>query len=289
MKYEFMHEHRNEFHVARMAKVLEVSESGYYKWEARLQGGPTPLEKAEMRLGYVILDIFQRSRGSFGSRKVTAELHKRGIPVNHKRVERIMSKYGVFSRTSRKYIHTTDSSDSESIAENLIKRDFTAEEKDRKMVSDTTAIATKEGTLYIAGIIDLYGRMPVGLAMSTRNDRWLTIQALKDMLLRGCGKKGCIMHSDRGCTYASQDYREMLEKHDLVCSMSGKGDCWDNAPMESFWGKMKTEWLKPKYGTMKEAMRDVYEYVWHFYPKERPHESLGYLTPVEVYDQLAVS
>lgn len=287
MKYEFMHEHRDEFHIARMAKVLKVSESGYYKWEYRFQGGPTPREEADIKLGYVILDIFQKSRGSYGSRKITAELSKRGIPANHKRVERIMAKYGVFSRTCKKYIATTDSDHSEPIAENLLKRDFTAEAKNNKMVSDTTAIATGEGTLYVAGILDLYGRMPVGLAMDTRNDRLLTIRALKDMLLRGCGKEGCIIHSDRGSTYASQDYREMLNRHNLICSMSRKGDCWDNAPMESFWGKMKAEWLKPKYGTIKEAMRDVYEYVWHFYPRVRPHEALGYLTPAEVYEQAA--
>ncbi len=151
------------------------------------------------------------------------------------------------------------------------------------MVSDTTVVLTAQGPLYVAGILDLYGRIPVGMAMSTKNDRHLVMNALDDMLIRGCGREGCIIHSDRGSTYASKEYRELLEKHGLTCSMSRKGDCWDNAPMESFWGKMKSEWLKKKYKRMEDAARDIYEYVWHFYPCERPHETYGYLTPLEVY------
>ena len=109
------------------------------------------------------------------------------------------------------------------------------------------------------------------------------MDALKDMKMRGCGKRGCVIHSDRGSTYASKEYRELLESYGLVCSMSRKGDCWDNAPMECFWGKMKSEWLKPRYKWFEEAVRDIYEYTWHFYPMVRPHEAYGYATPYEVY------
>ena len=269
-----------------MAKVLGASESGYYKWLDRLNSPPSRKELEDMDLAREIKNIFQSSRGSYGSRKVTSRLNKgRQTPVNHKRVERLMGEYGLCSKTCNKYRYTTDSDHDEAIADNLLARDFTAEGPNEKMVSDTTVISTKEGDLYAAGIIDLYGRMPVGLAMSKNNDRFLTMDALKDMLSRGCGTKGCILHSDRGSTYAAKDYRTLMDENDLLCSMSRKGDCWDNAPMESFWGKMKSEWLKSKYDTIAEAKRDIYEYVWHFYPRERPHAANGYLTPLEYYGQ----
>lgn len=137
----------------------------------------------------------------------------------------------------------------------------------------------------MTGILDLYGRVPVGIAMNKRNDSQPVKDALEDMLIRGKGSKGCIIHSDRGSTYASKEYREMLRKNGLICSMSRKGDCWDNAPMESFCGKLKNEWLREKYCTIGEAAKDIYEYVWSFYPNERPHEALGYLTPLEVFRQ----
>lgn len=269
-----------------MAKVINASESGYYKWLARINAPLTEKEQSDIELARKIFEIFQGSRGSYGSRKITIKLNERREKrVNHKRVERLMKEYGLFSKTGKSYVCTTDSEHDEVIADNLIDRDFTADSPNEKMVSDTTVVATKQGDLYAAGILDLYGRMPVGLAMGLKNDRFLTMDALKDMTSRGLGAEGCIMHSDRGSTYAAKDYRKLLSKHGLLCSMSRKGDCWDNAPMESFWGKMKSEWLKKKYDTIDEAKKDIYEYVWHFYPKERPHATNGYLTPLEFYKQ----
>lgn len=286
MIYAFMYLHSAEFSIARMAKVLEVSVSGYYKWYTRQHQEASPKEIEDAALTAEILRIFRESRGSFGYRKITAILNK-GCkePVNHKRVARIMREYGLRSRTVKTYACTTDSDHDYPIAENLIQRDFTAAGKNEKMVSDTTVISTGEGNLYVAGILDLYGRMPVGFAMSIHNDRFLVMEALEDMLIRGCGKQGCILHSDRGSTYASDDYRKLLEENQLVCSMSRKGDCWDNAPMESFWGKMKSEWLKKKYATIDEAKRDVIKYIWEFYPRMRPHEKLSYQTPSQYYSQ----
>ncbi len=268
-----MQEHCFEFRIARMARVLKVSESGYYKWRRR-QNVPSEKDLADQLLADRIHEIFQQSRGSYGSRKITRILRNRTETcINHKRVERLMKGHGLFSRTHRKYILTTDSDHSEPVAENLLQRDFHADRPNEKMVSDTTAVATSQGTLYVAAILDLCGRMPVGMAMSRRNDRFLVMDALKDMKMRGCGKRGCVIHSDRGSTYASKEYRELLESYGLVCSMSRKGDCWDNAPMECFWGKMKSEWLKPRYKWFEEAVRDIYEYTWHFYPMVRPHEA----------------
>lgn len=281
-----MREHKHEHSIARMAKVLKVSESGYYKWLKRNDAPITDKEREDIALTEEILKIYRKSRGSFGYRKITFILNKnRDIPVNHKRVARIMRECALFSKVNRKYICTTDSNHDEVIADNLLDRDFIATEPGQKFLSDTTVIDTAQGKLYVAGILDLYGDMPVGMAMSLNNDRFLVMEAFKDMVIRGCARPGCIIHSDRGSTYCSQDYRRLISQNELICSMSKKGDCWDNAPMESFWGKMKSEWLLNKYQTIIEAKRDVYEYVWHFYPKERPHESFNYMTPEEFYNQ----
>ena len=278
-----MYEYRQTFHITRMAKVLQVSESGYYKWLQRRNAPETAKDLSDRQLIGEIERLFRESRGSYGIRKITASLRDSQL-VNHKRVERLMKKRGLFSRTSHQYIVTTDSDHDEPVAENLLNRDFHAERPNEKMVSDTTVILTSQGKLYVAAILDLYGRIPVGMAMGRTNDRFLVMDALNDMKARGCGKEGCIIHSDRGSTYASKEYRQLLETYGLVCSMSRKGDCWDNAPMESFWGKLKSEWLKPRYKRLDEAVMDVYEYVWDFYPCRRPHASLGYATPKEIYN-----
>ena len=268
-----------------MARILGVSESGYYKYISRLSAPPTEKERDDIALAGEIYSIFQYSRGSFGSRKITHLINcSRSRRVNHKRIERLMQEYGLFSRVKRRYILTTDSDHDHPIADNLIDRDFRASMPNEKFVSDTTAIQTDEGILYVAGILDLYGRMQAGFAMSRHNDQALVISALQDMLQRKLGRAGSIIHSDRGSTYSSEAYRNMIESNGLVCSMSRKGDCWDNAPMESFWGKMKEEWLNRKYRTIAEAMHDVYEYVWGFYPYNRPHESFGYATPAEYFN-----
>ena len=280
-----MYENKKEFSIARMARVLKVSESGYYKWLLRKRKGSSEKELKDQSLTEEIREIFIGSRGSYGCRKVTKIIKARKEEaINHKRIERLMKENGLFSKTSKKYIHTTDSRNAETIADNIIDRDFEAAKPNEKMLSDTTVVKTKQGNLYVAGILDLYGRMPVGLAMSRSNDKYLVMEALRDMIYRGCGGEGCILHSDRGSTYASLEYREMINRYDMICSMSKKGDCWDNSPMESFWGKMKTEWLMEKYDTLEEAKKDIYEYVWHFYPKERPHASNGYMTPAQYYE-----
>ena len=280
MKFGFMYVNRKEFHIDRMAKVLHVSQSGYYKWVQKMEAPPTEKELEDQALKEQIFELFRQSRGSYGSRKITTLVNEgRKTPVNHKRIERIMRENDLFSKTRKKYVCLTDSNHSYPVAENILNRDFTASGPNQKMVSDTTEISTKEGKLYVAGILDLYGRMPVGLAIGIRNDRCLVMQALEDALARGCGGRGCLLHSDRGSTYCCDEYQELLQKNGFVCSMSRKGNCWDNAPMESFWGKMKTEWLRSKYRTRQEAIRDIYEYVWKFYIYQRPHESIHFLTP----------
>ena len=284
MKFGFMYVNRKEFHVDRMAKVLHVSQSGYYKWVKQLDAPHTEKELEDQALKDKIFGLFRQSRGSYGSRKITTLVNEDWKhPVNHKRVERIMRENDLFSKAKKDYECLTDSDHVYPVAENILNRDFTASGPNQKLVSDTTEVSTDEGKLYVAGILDLYGRMPAGLAFSPRNDRYLTIQALEDALARGYGGQGCLIHSDRGSTYCCEEYQELLQKNGFVCSMSRKGNCWDNAPMESFWGKMKTEWLKSRYRSRREAIQDIYEYVWNFYIYQRPHESIHYLTPHQYY------
>lgn len=286
MKYVFMYNHREEHRIAKMAKVLKVSESGYYKW---LKRKPSRREQEDLELIVTIKEIYDKSFGIYGTRKVTKELHKVHKRVNHKRVERLMNEYQLFAKVHRKYKKTTDSNHNKKYADNILKRDFTVNGPNEKMVSDTKAIRTRQGWLYVAAIIDLFGRIPVGLATSTNNDEPLTIAALSDMHNRGYGASGTYLHSDRGSTYCADDYQRLIKKYELLCSMSRKGDCWDNAPMESFWGKMEQEWLKDIYDTIEEARTDVYKYVWGFYTHIRIHASNGYMTPAEYYQQGSIS
>jgi len=283
--FVFMWKHRDEYSVAKMAKVLGVSESGYYRWLSR-----KPSKRAEEDLVLIeeIAEIFYTNHRVFGSRKITSIMRSRGRLINHKRVERLMSEYCMKSRVCKQYNSFTEPGDDKNIKDNLLKRDFSVTGPDQKMVSDTTGIRTKEGWLYVAGILDLCGRIPVGMATGPRNDTELVSTAFRDMRRRGHGGNGCILHSDRGSTYSSGEYQQLISSSDMLSSMSRKGDCWDNAPMESFWGKMKLEFVDKTYSTLEEARAAVYEYVWSFYTNLRPHAANGYLTPAEYYKQARI-
>ena len=241
-----------------MAKVLKVSQSGYYKWVRKLAAPITEKELDDIALTEKIFELFKRSRGSFGSRKITKLINdEHDEPVNHKRIERLMRENDLYSRTHKKYVCTTDSDHEYPVANNLLDRDFHADQPNEKMVSDTTYIYTEEGWLYLAAIMDLYGRKIVGMSISEKNDQNLVIAALEDAKNR-IGKKhlkGCILHSDRGSTYASNSYIEKINEYKMVGSMSRTGNCWDNAPIESFWGRMKVEWLDTCYKTKEEAIQ----------------------------------
>ena len=280
--FVFMRKHRDEYSIARMAGVLGVSESGYYRWLSRK---PSKRTEEDLVLIEEIAEIFYASRRVFGSRKITSIMRSRGRLINHKRVARLMSEYCLYSRVCKEYNSFTEPGDGNNIKENLLKRDFSVTGPDQKMVSDTTGIRTKEGWLYVAGILDLCGRIPVGMATGPKNNTKLVSTAFRDMRRRGHGGNGCILHSDRGSTYSSSEYQELISSSDMLSSMSRKGDCWDNAPMESFWGKMKLEFVDRTYDTLDEARSAVYEYVWSFYTNLRPHAANGYLTPAEYYKQ----
>ena len=280
--FVFMRKHRDEYSIAKMAKVLGVSESGYYRWLSR-----KPSKRAEEDLVLIeeIAEIFYASRRVFGSRKITSIMRSRGRLINHKRVARLMSEYCLYSRVCKEYNSFTEPGDGNNIKDDLLKRDFSVTGSDQKMVSDTTDVRTKEGWLYVAGILDLCGWIPVGIATGPKNNTKLVSTAFRDMRRRGHGGNGCILHSDRGSTYSSSEYQELISSNDMLSSMSRKGDCWDNAPMESFWGKMKLEFVDKTYDTLDDARNAVYEYVWSLYTNLRPHAANGYLTPAEYYKQ----
>ena len=272
-----------------MAAILQVSTSGYYDW---LKREASPRDQENEIIYHDVLELFLASRMSLGARRIAKRLSKMyGRPINRKRIARIMRENGLVPKGKKKYVVTTDSKSSVNIFPNRIKRDFTAQAKNQKMVSDTTYIYTEEGWLYLAAIMDLYGRKIVGMAVSEKNDQELVIAALEDAKNR-VGKKhlqGCILHSDRGSTYASNAYIEKIKEYNMIGSMSRTGNCWDNAPIESFWGRMKVEWLDTCYKTREEAISDVYEYIWAYYNRSRLHSANGYATPEEHYSKVAVA
>ena len=277
----FVREHRHKFRVAKLCEVLAVSRSGYYAWEKR----PKSARKiADERLTEAIKAIHEKKRRTCGCRKMTKEIQRSGKRINHKRIERLMKAEGIRSKLAKKFKATTNSRHNLPVAENLLDRDFSATKPNQKMVSDLTYLWTEEGWLYIAGVMDLCGQKIVGLSMGERMTKELVITALEDAYLRSGRAPGVLIHSDRGSQYCSNEYQKRLKKYGYICSMSRKGNCWDNAPMEAFWGKMKYEWLyEQRFRTREEAKAAVFEYVEIFYNRQRLHESNDYLTPEEYY------
>ena len=191
-----------------------------------------------------------------------------------------MRENGWKSKVVKKYKATTNSNHSFPVSENQLNREFTSDRPNQKWVSDITYVPTDEGWLYVAGILDLYGREVVGWAMGERMTKELVLDALRQAKVRRGNPKGVLAHSDRGSQYCSHDYQNELKKDGFICSMSRKGNCWDNAPMESFWGKLKQEWLNDKrFRTREDAKRDIFWYIEVYYKRYRLHESNNYQTP----------
>ena len=277
-----MEQNRSAYRIAKMAQWLQVSKSGYYAWRKRSKSPRTMENEALLE---EIIRVYRESHGIYGSRKIVHELNRESDkPVNHKRVERIMHTNGIHSKSHKKYKATTNSGHSLPVAENILGRDFKTDRPGQKMVSDITYILTDEGWLYLAGVMDLCGDKIVGISMDGRMTKELVMAALTDAVRHTPSTEGCILHSDRGSQYCSQDYQALAKEYGFISSMSRKGNCWDNAPMESFWGKLKQEWLNEQhFHTKEEAKAAVFEYIWIFYNRRRIHEANGYLTPEEYY------
>lgn len=234
--------------------------------------------------------MFEENHGIYGSRKVKSEVSSPERPVNLKRVSRLMKEQELRSKVCRKYKATTNSRHNLPVAENLLNREFEATKPNQKWVSDITYIPTDEGWLYLAGVLDLCGKELVGWSMDGRMKTELVMDALKQALGRRGKPKGVLIHSDRGSQYCSNDYQKLLKEQGFICSMSRKGNCWDNAPMESFWGKLKQEWLNDKhFKTRAEARAAVFYYIEVFYNRKRRHAGNGYTNPAAYAERAAAN
>lgn len=262
-----------------MCKALEVSRSGYYAYISRNESNR---DKENRELLETIKQIHDRSHKIYGAPQITKNLPE-DQKASRGRVARLMHKNGIRSKVTKKYKATTNSKHNLPVADNILNQNFTADKPNEKWVSDITYIPTKEGWLYLAGVMDLCGRGIVGWAMDSRMKTELVSSALKQAIGRTGAKEGLIVHSDRGIKYVSKEYQNLLEKHGCICSMSRKGNCYDNAPMESFWGKLKMEWLNDyTFSTREEAKKAVFEYIELFYNRHRTHSSNGYMPPFSI-------
>lgn len=285
MRYAFIGAQEGKFPMKLMCRVLGVSRSGYYAHRRR----PESRRSVEnRRLLSRITTVHEKSRRTYGSPRVHRQLVTEGESCSKGRVERLMAANEIRAKQKRKFVVTTDSKHDLPVAANILEREFYVEEPNRVWSSDITYIPTAEGWLYLAGVLDLCSRTAVGWSMSDTLEKTLVVDALKMAYCRRRPGKGLIHHSDRGCQYASEDYRNLLKLYGMEVSMSRKGDCWDNAPMESFFGTLKNELVHHRnYRTRAEARRDIFEYIEVFYNKERLHSSLGYLSPLNYEKQMA--
>lgn len=270
-----------------MCRRLGVSASGYYTWRRRQ---PSARQKANEEMVERIRVIHAESDATYGSPRVHAELAAQGIRCNQKRVERLMRLHHIRAkRRKRRRPRTTRSNHSLSVAPNVLGREFEAEAPDQKWVTDITYIPTGEGWLYLAVVMDLYSRRIVGWSMASRLTSKLVKDALKLAIAQRQPGPGLVHHSDRGSQYASSDYRVLLTARGMVASMSRKGDCYDNAPMESFFGTLKSERVHHRrYETRAEARQDIFHYIEVYYNRKRLHSALGYKSPAEFEDSLKV-
>ena len=274
-----MRDHAALFRVSLLGRVLSVSRSGYYAWRCR---SASHRDGENARLLVHIRLVYGRSRGSYGSPRVTEELRDQGFVCNEKRVARLMRVHGIRSKSVRKFRATTDSRHSHPVSPNVVDRSFVADGPNRVWLADLTYIWTGEGWLYLAAVLDMYSRRVVGLATGPRIDGELALRALRQAAGRRQPAPGLVHHSDRGVQYACRAYRKLLSEYRMIGSMSRKGDCWDNAPMESFFGTLKQELVfQRRFATRAEAAARLFEYIEVFYNGQRRHSSLGWLSPVD--------
>jgi transposase InsO family protein len=279
VKFAFVDVERAFYPVAVLCDVLEVSRSGFYAWRNRPRGARS---KSNVQLTVEIRLAHKRSGGRYGSPRVHRELKARGHHVGKKRVERLMREDALQGRQKRRFRRTTDSNHAMPIAPNVLERNFKTSAPNKAWVTDVTYIATAEGWLYLAVLLDLFSRRVVGWAVSECNDRALALAALWRALSSRRPPPGLVHHSDRGSPYASEDYRAVLRQHGLVASMSRKGDCWDNAVAESFFATLRAELVDDeRYDTRAIATASLADYIDGFYNTVRRHSSSDYLSPIE--------
>lgn len=277
MKYAFIQSYAVKYPVTLLCRVIGVKHSSYYDWRKR-GGKVIPAEALQLRRR--MKELFRASRGSLGSRMMMENLNDEGFNIGRYRVRMLMKSMGLVVKRKRKYKITTDSKHNHPIAENILDRQFYPTSPNQVWATDITYLWTQEGWLYLAVVIDLCSRRVVGWSMDKRMNKALVIRALMMAINLRKPPAGLIHHSDRGSQYASHAYQLLLKQHGMVCSMSRKGNCWDNAPVERFFSSLKREWTSDQlYRTRQEAIADVREYVMVYYNARRLHSTIGCKTP----------
>ena len=278
MKFAAIKDSLKEYPVEVCCRVLEVSRAGYYAWRDRRASRQALRRK---HLVEKIKTVHEQNRGVYGSPRICKSLLAQGEKVSENTVAKVMKAAGIRGKRKRKFVPvTTDSKHQQPVAGNLLDRQFTAELPNQKWVCDITCIPTDQGWLYLAGVMDLYSRKIVGWSMNDHMQTDLVSDALKMALARRRPKAGLIHHSDRGVQYASDGYLHLLQSQQIQPSMSGRGDCWDNAAMESFWSTLKTELVHDeRYATREQARASIFEYIEVFYNRTRLHSALSYVSP----------
>lgn len=278
MKYAYVKDHASTWAVATMCRVLKVTRSGYYAWLSRK---PSARAVRQAKLVVKIRRVHAEHRSVYGSPRVHRVLVSQGERVCRNTVAKLMRKEKIRPKTRRKFVpRTTDSRHESPIAPNRLERDFAATAVNEKWVADITYVATTQGWLYVAGVLDCCSRKIVGWSMSESMPTQLIGDALNMAILRRSPEGELLHHSDRGAQYASSDYRHLLARNGITASMSGKGDCYDNAMMESFWATLKTELVHhQRYQTHEQARASIFEYIEVFYNRKRLHSALGYQSP----------
>jgi transposase InsO family protein len=283
MTYRFIDQHKDQWPVRWLCETLEVSPAGYYAWRR------SPRSPGEQRRDALVVEIraaHAQFKARYGSPRIHAELVARGHDCCVNTVAKLMRQAGIAAKTARKFrCTTTDSNHDLPVADNLLDRQFDAAAPNESWVADITYIPTREGWLYLAAVEDLYSRRVVGWAMAEHMESRLVVDALDMAVQRRLPDAGLLAHSDRGSQYASEHYQRLLAEHGITCSMSRRADCWDNAPMESFFASLKKELVHgADFATRAEARAAIFEYIEVFYNIQRRHSSLGYVSPAE-YEQ----
>jgi putative transposase len=267
-----------------MCRLLQVSRSGYYAWRVRPESRRA---KTDRELTELIRQIHTDSDGVYGAAKITAELNEQGYPCGRHKVARLMRLAGLRGCPKTTFKVTTQRDPKHPVADNLLEQDFTAEGPNERWASDITYIKTRQGWLYLAVVLDLYSRRVVGWSMSRWISRHLVLDALTMAVQQRLPDDGLIHHSDRGSQYTSDDFRDELEMHKIQCSMSGRGNCYDNAVVESFFGLLKRERVNRNYYlTRDDAKQDIFDYIECFYNRKRRHGYLGNISPA-VFEERA--
>jgi putative transposase len=280
VKYMFIREHKDTFAVRLMCKVLGVCKSAYYSW---LKHIPGERERQNRVLDVPLKSVFLEHKGRYGAPRVTIELNKIAIPCGKQRVANRMRVLNLRAKAKKKFRVTTDSQHSHPVFENILDRNFSATAINQKWAGDITYIATQEGWLYLAVVIDLFSRSVIGWSMSKSLKKDLVCDSLIMALFRRRFPKEVIVHSDRGSQYCSKEYKKILQQNDLIGSMSRKGNCWDSAPSESFFHTLKVELIHGRsFATRAEAKQEIFNYIESSYNKKRMHSSIDYKTPYEM-------